>query len=151
MLSLTDNHGDQEFPARNDTMDVDMVLLADYASLSENKKLNVMGVFNRIFAEEFPVRHPSMFIITKMSASSAEANTTKKVTIKILDEDAGSELLNFSRDVTVEARPGGHRYELNGILRVADVVYPKAGTYQVSVLIDGDEKRSLPLYVEPRE
>ena len=128
-------------------MDVDTIMLADFASQSESQKLNVMGVFNRIMAKQFPARHPEMFIVTKISASNAEANTVRKLTIKILDEDATGEFLNYSRDIKVEARPGGMRFEMNGILKVADVVFPKAGTYQISVLVDGDEKATLPLYL----
>ena len=133
---------------RGSTMEVDILLLADYASVSENKKLNVMGVFNRIFAKGFPVRHREMFVVSKCSASIAEANSTKKFVVKLLDEDAGVELLNFARNIVVGEPQAGKRYELNGILKVADVIFPKAGTYQVSVLIDGDEKASMPLYVE---
>ena len=130
-------------------MDVDTVLLADYASTGEQGKLNVMGVFNRIFVKKFPARHPVMYVITKVSASMAEVNMTRKLSVKLMDEDSHNTLIDFTRDVTVQQQPPGQRFELNGILRINDIILEKPGTYQISVLIDDDEKASLPLYVEP--
>ena len=129
-------------------MDLDTVMLADYASASAEGKLNVIGVFNIIRSNNFPTRHPVMYVVTIVSASMAEVGTTSKIGIKLMDEDAKIQLLDFSRDVTVEQRPSGQRYRLQGILQVTDIVFPKAGTYQISVLIDGHEKGSVQIYLE---
>ena len=133
---------------RDDIMELDTVMLADYASASAEGKLNVVGVFNIIRAKTFPARHPLMYVVTTVSASMAELGNTSKIGIKLMDEDAKSTLLDFSRDVTVAQRPSGQRYTLNGILKVADLVFTQAGTYQLSVLIDGHEKGSIPIYLE---
>ena len=136
---------------RGDAVDVLAILLADHASFDEQKKLNIMGVFNQINAHRFPTRHPTMVIVTRLSASPAEADTARKMTIKILDDDGKNELLNFTRDVEVTPPPPGRRANVDGILRVHDIVFQQPGTYQISVLIDGDEKGSVPLYVTQTE
>jgi len=35
-----------------------LLLVADYANVTDNGKLNVMGIFQRLHAREFPARHP---------------------------------------------------------------------------------------------
>ena len=129
-------------------MDLDTIMLADFANADADGKLNVMGVFNIIRSQGFPTRHAVMYVVTVLSASMAEVGLTKKIGIKLMDEDAKMTLLDFSRDVTVEQRPSGQRYRLNGVLRVNDIVFPQAGTYQISVLIDGQELGVLPIYLE---
>ena len=64
-----------------------------------------------------------------------------------MDDDGTVELLSFTRDVEVKPPKPGRRYTIDGILRVNAIVFPSPGTYQVSVLVDGDEKGSAPLYV----
>lgn len=128
-------------------MDCLAILLADYASVDDKKKLNVMGVFNEIHASSFPAMHPTMAIVTRLSASAAEAHSIRKLTVKILDEDGHTELLDYTRDVGVTEAPPGRRINIDGLLRVQGVIFPAPGTYQVSVLIDGDEKGNVPIYL----
>lgn len=135
------------FYARGATVDLLTLILADHASFDENKKLNLMGAFNELHSKRFPALHPSMVIVSRLAASPAEAGTTRKMTIKILDEDGKTELMNYTRDVEVKPALPGRRSNIDGILRVNTILFPKPGTYQVSVLIDGDEKGSIPLYV----
>jgi len=148
IVVFDDNLGILQGRARGDGMDLDTVMLADFANADADGKLNVMGVFNIIRADGFPVRHAVMYVVTIVSASMAEVGSIKKIGIKLIDEDAKLTLLDFSRDVTVEQRPSGKRYRLNGVLRVNDIVFPQAGTYQISVLIDGQERGTVPIYLE---
>jgi hypothetical protein len=132
---------------RGRTVDLLAILVADYASVDDKKKLNVMGVFNEIHSSSFPAMHPTMAIVTRLSASASEANSIRKLVVKILDEDGQTELLNYTRDINVPQAPPGRRSAIDGLLRVQGVIFPSPGTYQVSVLVDGDEKGSVPLYV----
>ncbi|MBI4318436.1 MAG: hypothetical protein HY675_08090 [Chloroflexi bacterium] len=128
-------------------MELLTLLVADYANVAEGNKLNVIGVFNEIAASAFPALHPSMVIVARFSASPAEANAARKVNIKVMDDDGKLTLIDFPRDVRVDQPTPGRRKEVNVILRLQGVVFPHEGTYQVSVLVDGDEKGHAPLYV----
>lgn len=126
-------------------MDLLVLLAADYANIAERGKLNVMGIFSVIHAPKFPVRHSEMHLIAKLYASPAEYNTTRKLTVKLLNEDATQELVNWSRDIRVPQGTGGQKVEINQILRLTDLVFPTPGNYQFSVLVDNDEKGTLPI------
>jgi len=122
-------------------------LVADYANVAEGGKINVMGIFNRIFAHEFPTRQPEMHLVVKLDASPAEYDSDRKLTIKLLDESGRQEIVNWSRDIHIPKGSGGERTEINQILRLRDVVFPKPGAYQFSVIVDKDEKSTLPITV----
>ena len=130
------------------TMDVLLLLSADYANIAEGGKLNVMGIFRNIRSSAFPARHSEMHLIVKLRPSPAEYGQTRKLTIKLMDEDGKSELVNFSRDIEIPHPAGKQRFEINQILRLRDIVFPEPGTYQFSVLVDNDEKGTLPIEVE---
>jgi hypothetical protein len=122
---------------------VPLLLIADYANVAaDGGKLNVMGIFSRIFAEEFPARHPQMYLVAILRASPAEQNTTRKLTIKILDQDGRTEVMSMSGDITVGNSIAGGPVDSNVILRLTDLVFPTPGTYQVAVLVDQDEKET---------
>ncbi len=123
------------------------ILVADYANVAEAGKINVMGMFTTILADEFPIRQPEMHLVVKLDASPAEYDSDRKLTIKLLDESGKQEIVNWSRDIHIPKGSGGQRTEINQILRLRDVVFPKPGAYQFSVIIDKDEKGTLPITV----
>ena len=128
-------------------MELRVLLLADYANVAEQKKLNVMGVFGQIYADQFPAQHPEMYLILQLVANPSEYNTTRRVTVQLLDEDAREHLVDWAQEIQFGEGKSGRRLEHNIILRMANVVFPHAGAYQFSVLVDNDHKGDLRLDV----
>jgi uncharacterized protein DUF6941 len=127
-------------------MDVPLLLIADYANVADHSKLNVMGIFSQIFAPGFPTLHPEMYLVAVLSAGPAEYDTTRKVTIKLLNEDATEELVSLTQDVTVAPpKLRGRRVDINIILKLTGLIFTRPGTYQFSVLVDQDEKQTAQL------
>jgi len=125
-------------------MDLKVLLAADYANIERQGKINVMGVFDRISAADFPARHPEMVLVMKLSAGPAEYGGTRKLVVKLLDEDATQELVDWSRDIDVPPGSGGP-VEINQFLKLRDLVFPVEGVYTFYVLVDDDEKGTLPI------
>ena len=125
-------------------MDLKVLLAADYANIERQGKINVMGVFDRISAADFPARHPEMVLVMKLSAGPAEYGRTRKLVVKLLDEDATQELVDWSRDIDVPPGSGGP-VEINQFLKLRDLVFPAEGVYTFYVLVDDDEKGTLPI------
>lgn len=124
-------------------MDLRVLLVADYANVTKEGKLNVMGIFTNITAHEFPARHPEMWLIAMLSAAPSEYGQTRKITVKLLNEDATVEVLTWSNDMTIPHATGGRRVEMNQLIRLAGLVFPSAGAYQFCFLVDADEKGTL--------
>ena len=130
-------------------MQLTFALLADYANNTPEAKLNVLGIFNRINASAFPAQHPQMFLCTRFSASPAEYGQKKMIMIKLLSADA-DEILEVSQEVEIPSL-GGRRVDVNFVLAMNNVTFPEPGEYQFSILVDGDEKGTVPLTLAPRE
>ncbi|HLY28662.1 MAG TPA: hypothetical protein VKQ72_20120 [Aggregatilineales bacterium] len=127
-------------------MELAFLHIADYANLTKDDKLNIMGIFSVINALNFPTQHPEMHVVAQLAADPGEYSRQFQVTIKLLNEDASQELVNFNAPATV---PNGRglRVTMNFTLRLVNIVFPTPGTYEFVVLVDGDQKGSASLYV----
>ena len=127
-------------------MDVTLALLADYANVTREGKLNVMGIFSDINAPIFPWVHPQMQLVLDLEAGAAEWDTQKKVEIKLLDEDANT-ILAIGADVKVPRGQPGRRVHVNSILTLGNIKFNKSGDYEFAILIGGETKKEIPLRV----
>jgi len=127
-----------------------LILAADYANITGDSKLNVMGIFNDINATGFPVRHASMHLIVKLAAELGENGESRDLTVNLMDAD-GAKIMNLSGKIAIPEGRGGRRPEVNAILELKDIIFPKPGIYQFVVLVDKDFKGDLPIYVNQVE
>jgi hypothetical protein len=125
-----------------------LVVVADYANITGNGKLNIMGIFNEINAISYPYVHPSMFLIFKFRSELGEFNTTKQVIIKLVDGD-GKTLLEIPQDIKIPEIKEGKRPEINGVLSLNNLVFPKEGSYVFVVVVNGDPKGNVSIVANP--
>jgi hypothetical protein len=116
-----------------------LLVVADYANMTENKKLNIMGIFNEITPPAYPYSHPSLFLIFKLRAELGEYGTNRTFTIKFMDAD-GVELLSIPQDLQIPTIVGGKRPEVNGVFGINGLHFPKPGMYNFVILVDRDPK-----------
>jgi len=127
-------------------MQVKLALLADYANVTQESKLNVMGIFSIINAPVLPWVHPQMQLILEFEAGPAEWETDKEVQVKLLDAD-GKQLLTVGGVVKVPKGKAGKRVQINNILTLGNVKFDREGDYAFAVLIGGETKAEIPLTV----
>lgn len=127
-----------------------LFLVADYANITREGKLNVMGIFNDIHSFNFPARHSSMHLVCKLGAELGEYGQTREFAVKLLDDD-GNQIMDVSGQFQVPKGERGRKPEVNIILELKDVVFPKPGSYQFVILVDKDHKGELSLYVNQLE
>lgn len=127
-----------------------LLLAADYANITSDNKLNVMGIFNEINALEFPARHSSMNLVVKLGAELGEYGESRNLSVRFLDAD-GNTILNISGPINVPVGQGGRQPEVNAILEIKDIIFPKPGPYQFVVVVDKDRKGDLTIYANKIE
>jgi hypothetical protein len=127
-----------------------LLLAADYANITGDGKLNVMGIFRDINAYSFPTRHSSMHLVVKLGAELGEYGDTRTLTVKLRDPD-GVDIMTITGPAVIPNSEGGRIPEINAILELKDIIFPKPGPYQFVVLIDKDYKGDLPVYVNKLE
>lgn len=121
-------------------------LLADYANVTPEGKLNIMGIFQVINAVQFPHVHPQLHLIVSLEAAAAEAGKRRKLEISLMTAD-GQTVFKIGGDLEVPKGQAPGPVMMNHIIGLNGLRFDKEGDYQFSVLVDEDEKRTIPLKV----
>lgn len=127
-----------------------LFLAAEYANVTNDGKLNVMGVFNDIFSYNFPTRSLSLHLVGKLGADPGEDNLLCNFTIQLLDEN-GHQIMDISGPIEIQKSDKGRKPEVNLILELKDIVFPRPGVYQFVLSIEKDLKCELNIYVNQIE
>jgi hypothetical protein len=118
-------------------MKLPILLLADYANITSDGKLNVMGVFTDINATSYPARHPTMFLVLKFAPELGELDQTKTLTVKLQDSDS-QPVLSLPLPFVIKQNELGKRPDSHYIIQLNDTVFPKEGGYEFVVLLDDE-------------
>lgn len=125
-------------------MEVKLAVLADYSNISREGKLNLLGIFDIIRARSFPAVHPNMQLVVTFEAPSSEAGTNKNVQVRLMDAD-GKRILEVGTHLKLPQPAPGEVIKSNHILNLNNVAFENPGDYAFCILINGEEKRSVPL------
>ncbi len=123
-------------------MNLDFMLLADYASATVDGKLYIMGIFNKIFAASFPIIHSDMCLVARLSASPHEYNRNFKMMINLVDEDM-IRIQSINTEAVVPISEEGETINLNHIVKLFQITFPHPGRYEFSLQVDNDLKGTL--------
>lgn len=127
-------------------MEVSLAVVADYASITREGKLNILGIFETISAREFPASHPQMQLVMRFEADSSEAGKKKELEIQFMDAD-GKKLFTLGGEFTVGQPPPGQRYISNHVVTINMANFERPGDYEFKILVNGDVKAEVPLTV----
>lgn len=129
------------------SMDIDLALLADAATVDASGKLNILGVFDRLGSDTFPARHPRMALVLRFSAGLHETGV-HSVEIALVDPD-GSEMARMEGEMQLGAGPTAvmDGVRVPHVLYLDGLVFPRPGRYAFDVSVDGERYRSIPLVV----
>jgi len=129
-------------------MEIDFALLADAATVDASGKLNVLGVFDRIQAREFPARHGRISLVLRFSAGAAEAGSH---TVEIRLRGPGDrELLRLDGRMELGAapRPVPDGIKMPQVLNLDGITFPEPGRFTFEISVDGEPIHSVPLHLE---
>ena len=127
-------------------MDVTLAVLADYANISQEGKLNIMGVFDAIYAETFPTIHPEMKLVVQYEAGAADGQAVHEIEIQLMDAD-GRKPMVVNGQVGVGEVHAGFPVKANSVLNIRNVQFESPGDFVFNILVDGVVKHQLPLKV----
>jgi hypothetical protein len=109
-----------------------MAFLADEANLSQEGKLNVLGVFDRLAASAFPVVHPRMVFAFRVHAEYGDGGGTFTVRVRLVDEDGGVHFQAEGEIVAPEVPPGEFSVA-NQLFTLVGVQFAHPGVYKFLV------------------
>jgi len=126
-------------------MEVDIAVIADGANVSQEGKLNILGVFDTIWTPEFPFRHSTMVFVVRMKADFTEQGP-HRMDVRLMDADGG-QLFRAEGPMQVPGSAPGRPLKPHVIMALNGVSFAKAGDYSFEVIVDGQHMKSVPLYV----
>lgn len=113
-------------------MKIPMAFLADEANVSQEGKLNVLGIFDRIAGATFPVVHPRMVFAFRVQAEFGDAGRTFAVRVRLVDEDGGVMFEASGEIVAPDVAPGEFA-TANQVFTLVGVGFPQPGAYKFVV------------------
>jgi hypothetical protein len=115
-------------------MKIPMAFLADEANISQEGKLNVLGIFDRIAAAEFPVVHPRMVFAFRVQAEFADGGRAFPVQIRLVDDDGGV-MFDAAGEINPPVVPPGEFSTANQVFTLVGLQFPRPGVYKFQVNI----------------
>ncbi|HST57153.1 MAG TPA: hypothetical protein VLK84_00615 [Longimicrobium sp.] len=125
-----------------------MAVLADEANVSQEGKLNLMGIFDRIAAADFPVVHPKMVFAFRVEAEFADSGRMFPVRVSMEDED-GNALFEAAGEMMAPHVVPGEYSTANQLFALVGVQFPRAGLYRFIVQVGDTPPHETPLLVQP--
>lgn len=126
-------------------MRIPLALVADEANVSQEGKLNVLGMFDRITAAEFPVVHPRLCFCFRVLADFGDGGRPFTVDVRLVDED-GTILFEAGGEMVPPVVPPGEFSSNNQVFSMVGLRFERAGTYVFTVRV-GEATAEVPFLV----
>ena len=127
-------------------MDIQIAVACDAATES-NGKLNLLGAFDAIHAQQLPVIHPQCSVALRMTFSKVEEGA-RKLRFTFVDEDGKSIMPGIDLPFEVRMPEDAIFLTTNFIVSIQQLRFEKAGLYSIDVAVDGRQEAAIPLVVK---
>jgi hypothetical protein len=131
-----------------------LAVAADYANVSNDGKLNIMGIFQELRPGTLPAQVPQMYLVITWDAGPAEFGSQKDCGVTFMgpDPNAGEFIKMEYQLVVPEITRPGARAIFHQIMGIGGLPINRPGPHAMHILVGGETKKEVPLYVhEPQE
>jgi hypothetical protein len=126
-------------------MHVSFALFADSANISQEGKLNILGVFDALQVAQLPTVHPRATMVVRLKALPDDAGRHTLAFAWI--GPGGDEMWSSTGELEVGAPPHGATELDVPVIAAIDLPINSAGTHVMRVALDGDLCAELLLHV----
>jgi hypothetical protein len=131
--------------------DIDFAFLADAAEAVPGRKFAVLGGgVSRVGGPAFPLRHPHLALVVGLGVTAPELDAEHEVRFVILRPD-GRELTSGAAGIKASGSGDGRDTVITFSIDLWNLVFDVPGEYSCRLLVDGQERKRLPLQVERLE
>ena len=131
--------------------DIEYAFLADAAEARPGQKFAVIGGgVSRLGGPQFPLRHPHLALVCGLMVTTPELGAEHEVQFVLLTPE-GQQLSNATAKIVANGPSDGRDSVLTFSLDMWNLSFPQPGDYSIRILVDGSERKRLPLVVEQRE
>ncbi|HEU4995423.1 MAG TPA: hypothetical protein VFT29_11420 [Gemmatimonadaceae bacterium] len=126
-------------------MQVAFALFADAANLSQEGKLNVLGVFDALQVGQLPAVHPRAHLVVHLKGTLTDVGR-HTVTLRWINPQ-GSELWTSTGELNVGQPPSGVTDMDLPLIAQIDLPIDGAGKYKMTVSLDDRQNAEVPVQV----
>jgi uncharacterized protein DUF6941 len=126
-------------------MHVSFALFADAANLSQEGKLNILGVFDALQVGSLPALHPRATLVVHLKGSTADVGN-HRVSLQWLSP-SGTQLWSSEGELGIGAPPSGVIEMGFPLIAQLDLPLDLAGGYLMRVGFDGQTHAEIPIQV----
>ena len=126
-------------------MHVSFALFADAANLSQEGKLNILGVFDAVQVGQTPAIHPRAHLVVRLKGTPHDAGS-HGMTLRWINP-RGDELWSSTGQIEVGAPPASVAEMDLPIIASVDLPLDQVGIFTMEVLIDNEEAATVDLQV----
>jgi hypothetical protein len=126
-------------------MRIAFALFADAANLSQEGKLNVLGVFDAVQVGSLPSLHPRAHLVARITGSRSDAGA--HVMTLSWRNPAAHTMWTSNGELRIEAPPQGIEAMDLPFIAALDLPLDQPGTFTLVIEIGGVEMASVPLQV----
>jgi hypothetical protein len=128
-------------------MHVSFAVFADAANLSQEGKLNILGVFDALQVGSLPAMHPRATLVVHLKGSPSDVGT-HRVSMQ-WQSPSGSELWSSEGELGIAQPPNGVLEMDFPLIAQLDLPLDVAGRYVMRVGLDGETHAEVPVQVRP--
>jgi hypothetical protein len=126
-------------------MRIAFALFADAANLSQEGKLNVLGVFDAVQVGSLPTVHPRAHLVARITGGRADAGA--HVMTLTWRSPSGEAIWTSNGELRIEAPPPGVEQMDLPFIAALDLPLDRPGTFALRIDIGQVEMASVPLQV----
>jgi hypothetical protein len=127
-------------------MNIQVAVLCD-AATDDNGKLNLLGAFDTIYAQQLPAIHPQCAIALRVTFTGVDEGI-HKLKLNFVDADGRSIMPGIDIPVEVLLPGDQHFGTRNFIVNIQQLKFEEPGIFAIDVSLDGQVHSSVPLMVK---
>ena len=125
--------------------DIEYAFLADAAEAPPGQKFHVLGGgIARIGGRTFPLRHPHIALVMGLLVTAPETEREHEIRFVLLDPD-GAEVAGATGSLVARSQKDGRDATLTFSIDLWNLTFPAPGDYSFRILVNGSERKRLPL------
>lgn len=126
-------------------MQVAFAVFADAANLSQEGKLNVLGVFDALQVGSLPAMHPRAHLVVHLKGTASDVGR-HTVTLRWINPK-GSELWTSTGELNVGQPPTGVTEMDLPLIAQIDLPMDSPGLFRMTVTLDDKQRAEVPVQV----
>ncbi|MGB7767910.1 MAG: hypothetical protein WBN22_03550 [Verrucomicrobiia bacterium] len=127
-------------------MNVQVAILCD-AATDDNGKLNLLGAFDTIYAQQLPAVHPQCAVALRVTFAASDEGQ-RKLALNFINADGHPVMPAMEIPVAITMPEDVYFVTRNFVINIQQLKFVEAGLYSVDVLLDGQSLASIPLQVK---